>query len=131
MKTFLDSSVLIEYIRGKKTEFLEYLISKPGIELYINPIVCSEFIFHYLSLMSGRSPLTLKNSRKIKEILKKKKPIELIKQFGLLDINMEIVEIGYRMMEKYNLLPNDGFVLATCCFYKIDSLSSKEIFRRR
>ena len=66
----IDSSILIEYIKGNKTELLESIFNY-NLHPCINHIIYSEFIYHYLSIMSGKSPLTLKTSTQIHEILKK------------------------------------------------------------
>ncbi len=55
----IDSSVLIEYIKGNKTELLEAIFEN-NLQPCINHIIYSEFIYYYLSVMSGKSPLTLK-----------------------------------------------------------------------
>lgn len=123
MRVFLDSSILIEYIKGTQTKLLELLLGHDA-EKYINHIIFSEFIFHFLSVMSGKSPLTLKNSQDIKKILEGHEPKELIDNFTILDMTEEIADESYSLMKKYNLLPNDSLILATCKFYEIPCLAS-------
>jgi len=110
---FIDSSVLIEYIKGTQTELLELLFASKT-DNYINHIVYSEFIYHFLSVMSGKSPLTLTKSSGISKILKKHKPIEFIHNFKILDMDEEIIDKSDYFMSKYNLLPNDSLIFATC-----------------
>lgn len=108
---FLDSSLLIEYIKGTQTDLLEHLF-EAKTDNFINHIVYSEFIYHFLSVMSGTSPLTLKKSERIGEILKKHKPIEFINNFKILDMDEEIIGKSNHFMSTYNLLPNDALILA-------------------
>ena len=77
MRIFLDSSILIEYVKGNRTELFD-LILKHSAEKHINHIIFSEFIFHFISLMSGKSPLTIKNSKDIGRIIEEYKPGDFI-----------------------------------------------------
>jgi predicted nucleic acid-binding protein len=120
---FIDSSVLIEYIKGTQTELLELLFAAQT-DNYINPIVYSEFIYHFLSVMSGKSPLTLKKSTGISKILLEHKPIEFIHNFKILHMDEEIIDKSDYFMRNYNLLPNDSLILATCRIYDIKYLVS-------
>ena len=123
MKIFLDTSVLIEYIKGNKTELFENIVSEDN-NLYINSIVYSEFIFHFLSAVSGNSPFTLKKNKKIKRILETYNPIEFIQQFEVLPENKEIIESSYHLIKEYNLLPNDSLIIATCKHYNIENIAT-------
>lgn len=58
MKCFIDTSVLIEHIKGNKTDLLAYLFDKYS-ECILNHIVFSEFMYHYLGAITGKSPLTV------------------------------------------------------------------------
>lgn len=120
---FVDSSILIEYIKGTQTELLELLFASKAVN-YINHIVYSEFIYHFLSVMSGVSPLTLKNSERISKIVKKHEPIEFIHNFKVLDMDEEIIDKSDYFMNNCNLLPNDALILATCRIYDIKYLAS-------
>lgn len=123
MKVFLDSSVLIEYIKGNQTELLEAVtLPNKQVELCMNHIVFSEFMFHYLALTSNKSPLTLKNSSNIQALLQKHNPIDFINQFTIIPMDAGIMQTGYNFMEQYNLLPNDALILATCKQSKIHNL---------
>ncbi len=112
MKIFIDSSILIEYIKGTKTELLDKLLSS-DCELYSNSIVYSEFMFHYLAVMGEKSPLTLKVKKQIKVLTEKYNPIEIFSEIRILSIDNEIVLLSYEFMKKYNFLPNDALILAT------------------
>jgi predicted nucleic acid-binding protein len=120
---FLDSSILIEYIKGTQTELLEHLIASKA-ENYINHIVYSEFVYHFLSIMSGKSPLRLKKSSRINEILKEHEPIEFIHNFKILDMDEEIIDKSDYFMSRYNLLPNDALIFATCHIHEVKYLAS-------
>jgi predicted nucleic acid-binding protein len=123
MRIFLDTSILIEYIKGTKTTLLERLIKEEN-QLYINSIVYSEFMFHFISAVTGKSPFTIKQKKRIKEILNIYEPIEFINQFEMLTDCVEIINQSYLFMKNYNLLPNDSIILSTCKFYKIEALAT-------
>lgn len=125
MRIFLDSSILIEYIKGNKTSVLEAIVH-PGSKFRpcINHIVYSEFLFHFLALTSRKSPLTLKRSSKIQMILTQYEPIDFIHSFTLLDMNQLIIEESYAMMKEHNLLPNDALIIATCKSHEIPFLAT-------
>ncbi len=44
---FLDSSVLVEYVKNRQTDLLNELILR-DYRLFINGTVISEFLYHYL-----------------------------------------------------------------------------------
>ena len=125
MKVFVDSSVLIEFVKGNEQagEILSCLLEL-NAEAYINDIVFSEFVFHYISLKSGLSPLTMKGKKKVGKYINEKDPREFIDQFRILDVNESIVNMAYDFMRKYSMLPNDAIILATCKFHEIDLLAS-------
>ncbi|MCD4791490.1 MAG: PIN domain-containing protein [Bacteroidales bacterium] len=123
MKVFIDSSLLVEYIKETKIELLEKLIIS-DCQCCTNAIVYSEFMFYYLAVIGGKSPLSIKESKKIKETIKSHNPIELFSNFDILPIENEIIKLSYEMMSKYNLLPNDALILATVQINKIKNLAS-------
>jgi len=92
MKIFVDSSVIVEYIKGNQIDLLENLISSEN-ELFVNAIVFSEFMFYYLAVIGEKSPLTLKESKLIKSIIDKHKPIELFQNFQSIPIDNEIINL--------------------------------------
>ena len=126
MKIFLDTSILIEYIKGNKTKLLEAILSQEW-EPSINHIVYSEFMFHFVSIASGKAPLTLKKSTLITQILDKNNPIDFILNFSILSMNSEILLSSYLFMKKYHLLPNDALILSTCQHYNIKFLASYDM----
>lgn len=121
----IDSSVLIEYIKGTKTELLEAIVNKDiNLKPYINHIVYSEFLFHFLALTAHKSPLSLKKSSTIQSILTNHEPIDFIRNFSIVEMNQRIIEFSYDMMKNYNLLPNDALILASCRYHKIPYLAT-------
>jgi predicted nucleic acid-binding protein len=74
--------------------------------------------------MSGVSPLRLKTSSRISEILKEHEPLEFIHNFKVLDMDEEIINKSNYFMINYNLLPNDALIFATCRIYGIKYLVS-------
>jgi hypothetical protein len=102
---FVDSSsVLIEYRKGSKTELLEHLFEQ-DYQPFIGHPVISEFLYHNLSIFSGKSPLTIKSNGEIGIIIDKSNPHEFLSLFGYLtdykNLQYDVIEI----MSKYNLLP--------------------------
>ena len=97
---------------------------EPFSRLCINPIIYSEFMFHYISIISGKSPLTLKNSELLPTIIKENEPLELIQALSITELNEETVELSYRFMRIYRLLPNDSLILADCVNSGIKFLAS-------
>jgi predicted nucleic acid-binding protein len=123
MKVFIDSSVLVEYIKGNQTDLLEQLMSSEN-ELFVNAVVYSEFMFYYLAVIGEKSPLAIKESKLVKSVIEKHNPIELFENFQLLPIDNEIVNLSYKFMQEYNFLPNDALILATAKLNDITYLAS-------
>jgi len=108
MNNFLDSSVIIEFAKKNPlaikivNDFLEKDI------FFINSIIISEVVY------------ILQNKAKVKlDYI-----ISTLSVFEFLTINHEIIEKMYLFMQKYNLKPNDAFILATCKYYQIPNLVS-------
>lgn len=114
-RIFLDSSVLIESLKGNKTHFYELLISNLTNEFFINDIVVSEYLYYILGFSTGVSPRTLQEKRKIKDTLQNEsKIIRTINNFNFISANEKVLIDVPRLMSNYNLLPNDAIILATC-----------------
>ncbi len=93
MKIFVDTSILIEYIKGTKTKLLELeelIIRK--YPLSINTIIYSKFMFHFISITTGKSPFTIKNKKEIKNILEKYEPIKFLEFFEILPETKQVTE---------------------------------------
>jgi uncharacterized protein len=81
-------------------------------------------MFYYLAINGEKSPLTLKENQRIKEIIQKYDPIDLFSYFTILPIESEITLLSYDYMPKYNLLPNDALILVTTKLNDIEYLAS-------
>lgn len=145
---FLDSSILVEYYKEAKTDLLEALLefSEPSVNtltfineegaisasqqesecvLYISQTVISEYLLYCLIYDSGKkSPLTIKESGKIKHLLSQRDHSKFLNLFTFLQDNEQIVILAPELMAKYNLLPNDALILSVCKIYQINALAS-------
>lgn len=82
--------------------------------LFINGTVISEFLYHYLGDIAGKSPRTLKGSQQIPAFLQQYDPTLFLRQFYYApDHSSALTEVA-ALMQQYNLLPNDAQILATC-----------------
>jgi predicted nucleic acid-binding protein len=123
MKIFVDSGVLIEYLKGNETDFYEALIER-NHSLLVNQVVISEFLFYFIALSANKSPMSIKMAKQIAESFRNKNPFEMLPGFTHLGHNQVIAESSFELMKKYNLLPNDALILASCLFYNIGNLAS-------
>ena len=110
LKFFLDSSFIVELLKGNKIakEINSLLIESEGILLFYNHIVLSEVIYQ----------LHFKRNLRLSLIE------EILNEFILLDLNQATKDLALRYMKKYNLKPNDAFILATCKHYSVPNLIS-------
>lgn len=125
-KALVDSSVLIEYIKKKKTKLLLELISDVATEIYINETIISEFLYHFLSINGNTSPRSLQSSKKIKFVLQSSPQYNLISRFSFLATDESLFNLVPDLMQQYNLLPNDAIILATCKIHNITQLASHD-----
>lgn len=123
-KIFVDSNVLIESIKGNKTDLLIWLLGEERLKCFINETVISEFMFHYLNYNSPSSPLSLKASKKIAGIISIKSEYKLLAEFQFLETNSSLITTVPKLMSTYNLLPNDAIIIATCKLHAIPMLAS-------
>lgn len=123
---FVDSSLLIEYIKDSKTKLLNTLLSQNSIQAYINETVVSEFLLYFIAINGNASPRSLHSSAKIPYLFQTFNSYDLLKRFSFIanDENLFYIVPGY--MEKYNLLPNDAIILATCKIHNITKLASHD-----
>lgn len=68
-RLFVDSSVLIESEKGRKTDLFRAIIELSGVEVFISTVVVSEFLFHYLTIGENVSPRTVKERGDIRRVL--------------------------------------------------------------
>ena len=123
-RIFLDSSILVVKAKGTKEELFDFLIENSTIEKCINTIVLSEFTYYFLAIEGSSSPRTLKEKKIIPTILQQNNPIILLELFAYLTDSQAIVGTYLDLMQKYNLLPNDALILATCKTHQIQQIAS-------
>ncbi len=125
-RIFVDSSVFVEAIKGNKTNFYNNLISTVSNEYFINEVVLSEYLFYALAVYGGSSPRTLKERGAIPVLINTdfRKPV--LKYFSLLNSDVSFFTTVPDLMVKYNLLPNDAIILATCKLHAITKLASHD-----
>ena len=125
VNTFVDSSVLVEYIKDKKTALLDYLINHQR-DLAINSTVISEFLFYFLGYRGNKSPMTLKRNSSIASIIDQYDPVSILTGFTVLSETKDVFLVTF-LMQKHNLLPNDALILATCLHHSIPYLASYDV----
>ncbi|MDX1939088.1 MAG: PIN domain-containing protein [Saprospiraceae bacterium] len=123
-KVFLDSSILIEYRKGTKTDLLDGLLDSRKCELYISQTVTSEYLYYLIAIFGGKSPLALKTSNEIAATLSKSKPGFFIEKFRWLQDDKRLFSSTVELMMQYNLLPNDAQILAICQLNQISAIAS-------
>lgn len=126
-KIFIDSSVLIEALKGNKNKFYSDLISNNDHELFINDIVVSEYLYFVLGFSAGISSRTLKERQQISETLSANETLtSVLSDFSFAGGNFSILSMAPSLMKKHNLLPNDAIILATCKIHNITKLASHD-----
>lgn len=123
-KVFLDSSILIEYRKGVKTELLDLLLDKANLRLFISQTVASEYLFYLLAIFGGKAPLTLKVNQEIGLTLQKAQPDSLVEKIQWLPDNDSLFPTAVQLMSQHNLLPNDALILALCKLHDITVIAS-------
>ena len=123
MEVFFDSNVFLHHLADSRVEATTLIkrVELGGITGYINDIVISEVTYGYIRAITGLSPFNLKNKKKIEKIEIDLSPLkELFDLFEVLPSRFGNVALD--IMEKYNLLPNDALIAATCRYYGIKKL---------
>lgn len=123
MNIFLDSGLLIEYEKQAQTELLEALLESEH-QIFINPIVFSEYLYQLLGILGGRSPMSICESGKISETLSLHDTKTFISGFQILPIPDDALSLAVDFMKKHNLLPNDAIILASCKIQNVLVLAS-------
>lgn len=126
-RVFIDTSILVEALKGTKQKLYYSLISNNENECCINSIVVSEYLYFLLGFSGGASPRSLKESGKIAAILAAEiNQTDILNDFTLLETNTSLSFLVPHLMSKYNLLPNDAIILATCKINGITKLASHD-----
>ncbi|OGK11717.1 hypothetical protein A2954_05355 [Candidatus Roizmanbacteria bacterium RIFCSPLOWO2_01_FULL_37_12] len=105
-KILIDTNILISYSKGFKREFKQLLIDQENnkSELYINPIIISEFL----------------NDKKLKNKTNLIKANELLSLFSLANINKETgILAGLLLREDKIVFIADAFIAATCIQFNL------------
>jgi predicted nucleic acid-binding protein len=123
-KIFIDSSVLVEYRKGNHLPLLNALLADTASMLYISQAVVSEYLFHHLAMVGGKSPLAIKESRQVPEILVLRDPTPFLELFTWLPDEAAFLRPAVQFMATYNLLPNDALILAACKHHGIPAIAS-------
>lgn len=114
-RIFVDSSVLIETYKGNKVDFYKFLFSNKSNQFFINDIALSEYLYFIPGFNSGVSPRTLKQKNGIQNAVNSEaEQINILEEFQFLSGNQRFLLEIPRLMARYNLLPNDAIILATC-----------------
>lgn len=126
-KIFVDSSILIEALKGNKVDFYKKLISDINNDNVINETVVSEYLYFVLGFSGGASPRTLKEKQQISEIFSANENLTFIlTDFSFINGNFNTLTDVPKLMSKYNLLPNDAIILAACKIHNITKLASHD-----
>ena len=121
---FLDTSILVEYRKGTKTELLDALIDRQ-YQLCYNQIVLSEYLFVVLAHYGQKSLRTLKMAYYIPQLLDEHDFESLLKPLTFLElVDASVVSNTPRLMRTYNLLPNDAIIFSHCKSAGISYLAS-------
>ncbi|MGI8635273.1 MAG: hypothetical protein ACR2KZ_07705 [Segetibacter sp.] len=86
-RIFADSSILVEFIKGKKEKLLNNIISKEENVVYVNETVVSEFLLYFIAVNGNASPRSLQTSGKISSIFQTFSNYDLLKRFLFLSNN--------------------------------------------
>lgn len=125
MTLFIDSSLPVEYIKGNKgsDDLLAYLLSF-DFDLIINSVVFSEVMFKFLTIHGEKSGLALKKGHAIGGILEGHDARKILKYFKFDGSTDDPQDEALRLMQQYNLLPNDALILAHCINSRIQFIAS-------
>ncbi|MBC7569691.1 MAG: PIN domain-containing protein [Spirosoma sp.] len=123
-KLFLDSSILVEWAKKTKPSLFNNLAGQTNYTLCISQIVLSEFVYYWLAIGGGKAPVTLKQDGAIPAVFQAHNPLDLLAQMTWLDAGPDIIPLHLRLMQQYNLLPNDALILATCILNNVTQVAS-------
>ena len=123
-RVFLDSSVLVEYRKGSRTDLLDKLLDDESIELVISQVVASEYLYYLIAIFGGKAPLTIKGAGEIGKTIRQGNPNELLEKLEWAADNKQVMLKASEIMEAYNLLPNDALILSICLVHHIKYIAS-------
>ncbi|TAG88972.1 MAG: PIN domain-containing protein [Bacteroidetes bacterium] len=125
MNIFVDSSVLIEFEKQTRPQ-LFLALQNSEHSLYINTIVVSEYLYKLLAIIAQKSPMSVCESKKVRETIEQQDAVGFLAQFEYLPVPVEALPLSIELMKKYNLLPNDALILASCILQGIKVLASHD-----
>jgi uncharacterized protein len=124
---FFDSSVLVEPMKGRHTDFLDTFLVNDNYRCFINETVVSEFLFHVLGTNGGASPKTLQQGGKVPSTLLLNSAYSSVFNYvHFLETAASLFTEVPRLMIQYNLLPNDAIMMATCLHHNINFLAAHD-----
>lgn len=127
MTIFVESSILVEYMKGRNRLFeilTESRLRYPTLRYVYNATVLNEYLFHYLGVEGNKAPLTLKVNKLIPGLLQSNDYAAALRQMTYLSDNINFVEQVPYFMQRYNLLPSDAAILTTCLQYDIQHIAT-------
>lgn len=126
-KIFIDSSVLIEALKGNRAQFYTNIVTDKNYECCINDIVVSKYLYQFLGINGGAAPLSLKSSKLIPNIIAENISVALrLTDFTFLSSSDLIPAVTIDYMHRFNMLSNDAIILATCSLHEIGILASHD-----
>ncbi|MFA4647420.1 type II toxin-antitoxin system VapC family toxin [Pyrococcus kukulkanii] len=124
-KVFFDSNVLIYHLSGiEDAKELIMMVELGEVKGLINPIVTSEVLFYYIRTKIKMRPYDIKRNPSIIEALNLTPVFELLSIFEILNVSGEVLSDLDAVIKKYDLLPNDAIIAATCRHYGIDKIAT-------
>ncbi len=124
---FIDSSILIEALKGNKVDFYQSLVADNDNQFFINDTVLSEYLYYLIGFSSGTSPRTVQQKNEIAVVLTQEKhQTKVLSYFQFLKGDNTFIHEVPRLMSEYNLLPNDAIIIATCRLHGITKLASHD-----
>ncbi|WP_237266255.1 MULTISPECIES: type II toxin-antitoxin system VapC family toxin [Thermococcus] len=123
----MDSNVFIEALKGDgEAEDILSRLLRSDWRVFINDVVFSEVMYHFIRIRAGSYWSAKKNPEKVSKAVEEFErvvlPMLAIPDF--LEVNYDISTIALRVSKTYGLLPNDALILATAEYYGVDTLVS-------
>ena len=98
-RLFLDSSILVEKLKGRRTELYDYFIESNDFDLHISQIVISEFTYYWIAIGGTKSPVTLKRDGSIGSVLLTYDPGPVLTKLIWTEADSAIIPLYLRFMQ--------------------------------
>lgn len=121
---FLDSSVLVEFRKGARTELIEAILEDDRVTPCISQAGASEYLFHHLAIFGGKSPLSIKSDKDISAVMSQFDPAPFLSLFRWLSDDFGMLQLAVESMSKYGLLSNDALIIACCKWHNVQAIAS-------